>query len=360
MSVLKLRRDQVVVEEEPAVEIDKPFPLRKIDHDEIEGEITEVEATAVEIEEPRRGPRIRKHRTFFGHVRFWFNIAIVVVAVAAYPFMMVTGSDVGDRNVSSGIDRTRWTSPAAGGVVTLMEQHFNNLGWAKDAAEWSPMGRLTGKPAYQAAMAGSLGEFVKLTNNQLSVGGQEDPDLTAASRLISEDATGAQLRAARDALTSYDRRLKRRASAAASTPAQIIDQLALIDSWSVKHQTAVAKTAETRNGVLDNEAVSAVYGAKGAAVAAYTVLDTMHWPDASRVATQRSAALAAWKEAAEFHPMFVLNGSPDGSLFGNHAASMGFLLMKAQQTTSELADAVRAAPAPTPIIANAVAPGTFK
>jgi len=359
MSVLKLRRDMVVVEEEKAVEaeIDKPFPLRKIEPDEIEAEAHEIEP---DFEEHVATPRGRqyKRRSFFGHIRFWFNIAAVIVVVAAYPTMMVTGADVGDRNVSSTVDRTRWTSPWAGGVVTLTEQHFNNLGWAKDAATWSPMGRLTAKPAYQAAMAGALGEFVTLSNAQ---DGGQDADLTAAARLISEDATGAQLRAARDALNSYDRRLKRRASAASSTPAQIGEQLALIDSWAVKYQGEVGKMAETRNGPLDAEAARAVYRAKGAAVAAYTVLDTLHWPDAAKVATQRSAALAAWKEAAEFHPMFVLNGSPDGSLFGNHAASMGFLLMKAQKATADLADAVRAIqPPPQPIIANAVAPGTFK
>jgi hypothetical protein len=156
MSVLKLRRDMVVVEEEKAVEaeIDKPFPLRKIEPDEIEAEAHEIEPHFEEAADKPRG-RPRKHRTFFGHIRFWFNIAAAVVVVAAYPTMMITGSDVGDRNVSSTVDRTRWTSPWAGGVVTLMEQHFNHLGWAKDAATWSPMGRLTAKPAYQAAMAGA-------------------------------------------------------------------------------------------------------------------------------------------------------------------------------------------------------------
>lgn len=364
MSVLKLRRDMVVVEEEPAVvaEIDKPFPLRKIEPDaieadEIEAEVTEVEAHDYD-DEPRRRPRERKHRSFFGHIRFWFNIAAAVVVVTAYPAMMVTGSDVGDGNVTSKLDRTRWTAPWAGGVSSLMEQHMNDLGWAKDAATWSPMARLTGKPAYQSAMAGSLGEFVKLSNTQLSGGGQ-DQDLTAAARLISQDATGAQLRAARDALTSYDRRLKRRSAAIVSTQPQILEQLALIDTWAATYEVQVAKAAETRNGPIDNDATRAVYAAKGAAVAAYTVLDTQHWPDAAKVSAQRSAALAAWKEAAEFHPMFVLNGSPDGSLFGNHAASMGFLLMKAQKATADLAQAVRDAQPAPPIIANAVAPGTF-
>ena len=375
MSVLKLRRDMVVVEEEAAVEAavepraapgagadadtDRPFPLRRIEPDEIEVEATEVSEYEPEdlVAEPRE--RTRKRRTFFGHVRLWLNVAAALVVIAAYPTMMVTGSDVGDRNVTSTIDRTRWTSPWAGGVVTLMEQHFNQLGWAKDAATWSPMGQLTAKPAYQAAMAGALGEFVKLSNAQLSAEGQ-DLDLTAAARLLSEEANGAQLRAARDALANYDRRLKRRASAAASTSAQIGDQLALIDAWATKYQGEVGKAAETRNGPFDAEAARAVYRAKGAAVAAYTVLDTMHWADAAKVATERSAALAAWKEAAEFHPMFVLNGAPDGSLLGNHAASMGFLLMKAQKATADLAEAVRNTPPATPIIANAVAPGIFK
>src|SRR5690349_17096766 len=133
MSVLKLRRDMVVVEEEAAVEpsapaheaeTDRPFPLRRIEPDEIEVEATEVsEYEADEVAKPRG--RTRKRRTFFGHLRLWLNIAVAVVIVGAYPTMMITGSDVGDKNVTSRVDRTRWTSPWAGGVVTLTEQHFN-------------------------------------------------------------------------------------------------------------------------------------------------------------------------------------------------------------------------------------------
>lgn len=360
MSVLKLRRDMVVAEEEQAVEISTPFPLRKIDAAEVEVEV-EAEVTEIEFEEEAAAPGAARQKTFFGAVRLWSAIAAGIAVAGAYPAMMIAGSDVGDGNVSSVVDRTRWTSPAAGGVAMLMEKHFNDLGWAPDAESWTPMARLTAKPAYQSAMAGALSEFVTLTQAQLAAAGLADDDLTAASRLISADATSAQLRAGRDALLSYDRRMKRRASAVASTPAQIADQLGLINGWAGKSQTALAAAAqETEGGPLNTPATQAVYAAKGRGIAAYTVLDTMHWPDATRVATQRSAALAAWKDVAEFHPVFVLNGSPDGSLFGNHATSMGFLLSRAQKATDDFAAAVRATQPAIPIIANAVAPGTFK
>ena len=186
MSVLQLRRDMVVVEEEPAVESEsKPFPLRTI-----EAEVTDV----ADIEEDRPSSTTTKqerpHKSFFQHVRWWFNALIVVVAVGAYPAMIVADSDVGDRNVGAQSDRTRWTAPWAGSAATVLETHFNELGWAKDAPAWSPMARLTGKPAYQSAMAGSVGEFIVLANSQAIASGREDADLAAAARLVSAASTG--------------------------------------------------------------------------------------------------------------------------------------------------------------------------
>jgi hypothetical protein len=89
-------------------------------------------------------------------------------------------------------------------------------------------------------------------------------------------------------------------------------------------------------------------------------LDTMHWPEDAKAAAARNAALAAWKLAAEFHPLVVLNGSPDGSLFGNHSASMGFLLNQAQKATADykalVAAAIPASVPLTPAAAVAAAP----
>lgn len=337
MSVLKLRRDMVVVDEEPAAdtvaEIEKPFPLRKIEPetaDIIEGQLTEFS----EEDEAHEDERV--HKTFFQHVRFWFNATVIITAVGAYPAMVIASSDVGDRNVGSMVNRADWTAPWVGGVAALMEKHFNELGWAKDAPGWSPMARLTAKPAYQTAMAASLGDFIKLTNTQAVAINGADPDLEAASRLVSPSSTAIQLQAARDALINYDRRLRRRDVTSVSTQQHVAEQIALIASWSATSQEEIASSAKSVGGSpIDEEATRAVYSAKGRAIVAFTMLDSLQWPETPAAVKARAAALEAWKAAAQFHPLVVLNGDPDGSLFGNHATSMGFLLGQAQKATDD-------------------------
>jgi hypothetical protein len=337
----------VVVEDEPVVEIETPFPLRTI------------EATATEIDLPDNDADEVPRRSLFGAVRFWLKALAVAAVIAAYPAMVVFSSDVGDRNLSNHVDRTGWAAPWAGGAASLMERHFGELGWASDAPSWSPMARLTAKPAYQSAMAGSVGEFVVLANTQATAMEKGDPDLAAAARLITESSDGVQLRAARDALTNFDRRLRRRGNAFAFTGEQIGEQLALLDSWAVKSQAEIGKTAALLGGSpIDESATIAVYRAKGIAAAAFVFLDAMQWPDSPAAAAARTAALDAWKDAAEFRPMFVLNGSPDGSVFGNHAASMGFLIAQAQKATQAYLALVSSPPVAANVSAQ-TAPAAF-
>jgi hypothetical protein len=348
MSVLQLRRDMVVVEEEPAVEIETPFPLRTID-----AEVTDIE----EIDE---GHDERPRKSFFQVVRWWFNVAAVAIAILAYPAGIVMASDVGDSRITSMVDRTKWTAPWAGAAAVLMERHFGALGWASDSPSWAPMARLTGKPAFQTAMASAIGEFVGLVHTQVTAAGQDDPDLAAAARLVSASSTSVQLRAARDALVNYDRRMRRRSTAPSSTPAQLAGQLALIETWAAKSQTEIAASAAVLGGSpIDDEATRAVYAAKGRAMAAWVFLDTMQWSDNTKAAAARSTALEAWRTAAQFHPLVVLNGSPDGSLFGNHAVAMGFLVNQAQKATQDFIAAVEA-PAAAPGMANAAPMSVLK
>ncbi len=107
-------------------------------------------------------------------------------------------------------NRADWTAPWIGGVASLMEKHFDELGWASDAPGWSPMARLTAKPAYQKAMAGSLGDYITLMNTQAHRARPSTPILKPHPASISSEASANQLRAARDALTKYDRRMHRR------------------------------------------------------------------------------------------------------------------------------------------------------
>ena len=362
MSVLKLRRDMVVVDDEAtaakAGENDKPFPLRKIqpetaDEDVIEGELNDDHADDEAGEDEHHG------KTLFQHARFWFNAAVIVAGISAYPAMVIASSDVGDGDIGKTAMRSDWTAPWVGGASALLEKHFNDLGWAADAPAWSPMARLTAKPAYQAAMASSLGDFIKLENTQAIAANRADADLEAASRLISSGSTAVQLLAARDALNNYDRRLRRRDVSSVSTPAQVFEQLSLLSSWGEISQEEIAASAKSVGGnPFDEDATRAVYAAKGRAAVAFTVLDSLQWPETPAAAKAREEAMAAWKSAAQFHPLIVLNGDPDGSLFGNHATSMGFLIGQAQKATESFRASFAPASVPAVAAAPVVAPST--
>lgn len=363
MSVLKLRRDQVVVEDEPAAnavtEIDRPFPLRKRepeDADVIEAEVVDADEHEDEAEEA-----VAAHKTFGQHVRFWFNTVAIVALLGAYPVMTIASSDVGDRNLDGLLNRSDWAAPWVGGVATLMDEHYTQLGWASDAEAWEPMARLTAKPAYQSAMAASLGDVITLATTQAAASGHPDADLEAAARLLTQDSTGIQVRAARDALLNHDRRLRRRDTTTVLSPAQIGEELALMSTWAAASQEKLISSAETIGGSpMDEEATRAVYAAKGRAAVAYIMLDSLERPTSEAGSKARDGAMAAWKAVAEFHPLIVLNGDPDGSLFGNHPAAMSYLITRAEAATTAFAATVKVAAPPAPSAASPTqaAPGS--
>lgn len=338
MSVLKLRRDMVVVEEEgpertSEKESDKPFPLRRIEPETVD--VIEAELITPELDEAELAPLPRK--SFVQRVSFWLKATAIVAALGAYPAMVIAASDVGDGELSTLVDRSQWAAPWAGGAAVLMQDHFERLGWASDAQAWEPMARLTAKPAFQKAMAQSLGAVVALANSQAATGGQSDADLEAAARLLSAESTGVQLRAARDALVNYDRRLKRRDVRPGSTPDQLREQLGLVSSWAAESQAGlVASAASIGGNPMDEDATRAVYEAKGRAVVAYVMMEALDWPQSPEAVAARAKAVEAWRAVAEFHPLVVLNGDPDGSIFGNHPAAIGFLLTQAEAATAAL------------------------
>ncbi len=347
MTVLHLRRDMVVADE-PVVEIDRPLPLRTI----------EASATPVLEEDDDHPHENDDGRSLGEHVSFWLKTTAVLAALSVYPTFIVMASDVGDRDVASHVDRTQWAAPWAGAAAGLLEKHFDRLGWAADASAWAPMARLTAKPAYQSAMAGAVGEFITLAANRASETGHPDPDLSAAPRLVHTGSTGVQLRAARDALVNFDRTERRqdRQPTPSSAP-QARDQLDLIIGWADASARQIQQAADLPSGPIDTVATVAVYAAKGRAQAAYVFLETMEWPREAAAVTARTKALAAWKAAAEFHPLIVLAGSPEGSILGNHAVSMGYLIEQARSATAAYAALLQpSAPASAPETASTAAP----
>lgn len=360
MSVLKLRRDMVVVEDERETqtvsESDRPFPLRKLDveaEDIVEGHTSEVE------DEADAHAHVDPPKTFLEHVRFWFNAAAIMALLGAYPALTIASSDVGDRDFENLVNRAEWSSPLMGGAATLMEQHFDQLGWASDAEPWEPMARLTAKPAYQAAMADALGDVIRLANTQAIAAGHPDADLDAAARLVKEDSTGIQLRAARDALVNHDRRLRRRDALVELSPKEALEQIALIGNWAAASQQQIITSASSIGGSpMDEEATRAVYAAKGRAAIAFLTLDSMKWRETPGITKARNTAMAAWREVAKFHPLIVFNGDPDGSVFGNHPAAISFLIGRAETATQAFEAAVRAAAPAAPAVAPAAGAST--
>ena len=350
MSVLKLRRDMVVVDEGPVrsseKESDKPFPLRRIEAEP--DDVIEAELVAPEAEDADAAHA--QPKTFFQQVGFWLKATAIVAVLGAYPAMVVAASDVGDRDLSTLVDRSQWAAPWAGGASVLMQKHFEQLGWASDAEAWEPMARLTAKPAYQKAMAQSLGAMIALANSQAVADGRADLDLEAAASLVSADSSGVQMRAARDALVNYDRSMKRRDVEFATTPAHLAGQLGLASGWAAESQTALVASANSIGGnPMDEDATRAVYSAKGRAVVAFVMLEALDWPQASATVAARAKAIEAWKSVAEFHPLVVLNGDPDGSVFGNHPAAISFLLTQAQAATDALMATLPVAKAVEPV-----------
>ncbi len=319
MSVLHLRRDMVVAEE-PVVEIETPFPLVAVE-----------DRPGARASNDQTGKPKKSFARRVGSTVRWF---VLIGLLAVYPALIVLSSDVGDREIDGLVDRTQWSAPWAGGAATVLEHHYRHLGWATDAPSWAPLGVLTAKPAFQAALAESVGEYVSLVARQASARGAPDTDLEAAARLLNANTTGVQLRAARDALVGYDGRVRARSGEPATRPVDLDARFSLIQQWAERSQTELVMTASMVGGSpWDEAATRTVYAAKGRAQAAYLFLDTIAWPDDSRALAARSEALAAWKAAAQFRPVFVFNGAPDAALFGNHASSMSFLTAQAMAKT---------------------------
>jgi hypothetical protein len=346
-------RDRRATEDEDIVEIEAPLPipLRRYE------EPVEIEARIV-IDDHDDDHDDR--RTFGEIVTGWGRGLLIAAALAAYPVLVVMSSDVGGRDIAGATDRTQWSAQWAGAAATVMERHFSEFGWASDAPAWAPMARLTAKPAYQSALAGAMGDYITLRSQQEAAAGRSDADLEAASRLATTASTGVQLRAARDALVAHDRRVRRRDEAVVLQPSEISAQLGLFEGWAAASQTEIATANSVLGGSpVDEIATQAVYRAKARALSAFVFLDAMQWPENAEAAAARTRALEAWKNAAVFNPLLVLNGSPDGSVFGNHPASMGFMINQAQLATAEyraLVDAMAPPAVAEPAVAAGPAP----
>ena len=318
-----------------------------------------LEARVASGSELPAGPKVRKielKRFKNPGRRLWIALACLV-AVGFYPAMMVVSSQVGDRNLSGIVDQTRWTSRWAGSAAGLIERQYTDLGWTPDAHWLSPAAHLTAKPAFQQALSSAVGEYVALMAEMSGEASAEgsDRDLIAASRLNTASSNVAQLHAGRQALVSYDRR-QRRGGGADRLADKQARQIELIRIWALEGRRDIARlTDRSPPGVVSRDATVAVYSAKARAQAAFVFLEAMEISQDADLTDARRRALEAWGDAARFRPLLVLNGSSEGSVWGNHAVSMGFLLVEAESATADLLASFRSREGEAMIVSSAEA-----
>lgn len=268
--------------------------------------------------------------------------ALILAGVLVYWAMALFAHKIDDDLDFPQNIRQTWSSPWAGVSASILEREYSRNGWAPSAADWTPAARLTAKPAWQTALAEAFGANAGLAAQQAeAVEGEPDADLATAARLLIGSVNPSELRAAREALLSYDGRVRRHRVSGDVTAEQFAERLMLMASWSQASSRELMDVFHTADGwPLDDHAVVSIYRARARAYAAHRLISAMdaHYRDDVRV--YREAALNAWARAATFSPLIVMNGAPDSMVFTSHAAAMRALLLEAEEATIAYAEAL--------------------
>ena len=129
-----------------------------------------------------------------------------------------------------------------------------------------------------------------------------------------------------------------RVETAMSDADQIVGQLSLFVKWAEASSEELRSVHLLASGwPLDDDSVVAFYRARARGYLAHRLIDAMDLSGA-HASPGRAAALSAWRRVAEFEPLFVMNGSPDGVLFTSHAAAMNLRLADAIAATRAYMD----------------------
>lgn len=298
MSVLQFSRKSEVIAEEPVVtEVEKPVPIK---------------IRSVEILKTSRIPR------FFRNCLIAFLAAVLLLA---YPLLVLHANKISDELSFPESINQNWSSPWAGVGTKLLEREVATHEWISDAPAWSPQARLTAMPAYQMAIIHAVGDFSELVNLQLGNG--LESDLNSVALLLSRDVSADQIRAASEALTSYDGGVRLRRYDDTLTAQRYAQRLELMLSWLRQSSFELANIANNAQGLpFDKRATEAVYRAKARAYVAHRFLSYMNAPVGLSIKNEHSDSLNTLARAAKFRPFIVLNGKADGMFFASHPAAL--------------------------------------
>ncbi len=318
MSVLQFsRKSEVIAEEPPVVEIEKPIPLK---------------TRTVEALKPSKLPKI---------IRNYLIVAFVVLAVLAYPIMIFQSNKIGDELSFPESINQNWSSPWAGVGTKLLEREVDKNGWVPGAHAWMPQSRLTAMPVYQNSIAYAIGDFAELVNYQ--IGGDSDSDLNTIALLLSQDITTDEIYAAIEGLSSYDGGVRLHRYNDTLTAQRYAERVSLMASWLRQSSSELSSivNAEDRK-TFDRAATEAVYRAKARAYMAHRFLSFMQAPVGLSIKNEHSDALVQLEKVARFSPLFVVNGNADGMLFSSHPATLNHFVDGAEAELQKVVKTVEA------------------
>ena len=272
----------------------------------------------------------------------WIAPVIIASLFAVYWLLTLLSNKIDDDLTFPENVRQTWSSPWAGVSASILGREYEVNGWSPSAAEWTPSARLTAKPTWQTALAESLGAHAGLAAQQAeSTEGEVDADLSTASRLLTGSVNPSELRAAREALLSYDGRVRRHTISGAVSAEHFAERLVLMADWAKSSNRELMDVFHTADGFpLDDHAVVSVYRARARAYVSHRLISAMDTHYRDEIQPYREAALRSWARAAEFSPLFIINGAPDSMFFTSHAASMRALLLEANEATLAYASAL--------------------
>ncbi|WP_300381750.1 hypothetical protein [Henriciella sp.] len=279
------------------------------------------------------------------------QVLAILLLLGIYPALVITSHEINDDPIVLSA-KTPWASPETGVAMTLIGREVEGPGWASDRSAWHPQARLTGLPAWQASIAESLSQYSGLmaVNAQTS-GGNADPDLSAAARLLSPDPGLEQiprLMAAAEALARYEGRLERNLAANTSTLENVIAELNLFAAWADASYERLGERIGTRDGWPASDGdIEAFFEARARAQVASQLLGAS-LAAAPEIAVQPSVMdqldriEASWRRAATLDPLLVSSQSGNARLMADHLAMMAYHLRQASDATKALATSLHA------------------
>lgn len=321
---------------------------------------------AAYLEEAEPSPFMERMSRVWQRLIFSLKALIVLTLVGGYPAMMAASHKVNASDVVLS-QAAPWASPEAGTALTLIGRELTGAGWADDRPGWHPAARLVALPAWQEGLISALSEHTALMASLTPTeGGQADPDLNAAARLLApaSDTEGEpRLNAAAEALQRYDGRLMR-GLVNAPRGADVLDaELLLMSGWA---RDAADRLRENANQATrwpaSRSDIEAIYLARAKAhVARQMLMATLNnEPELiqSREAVEaRDRALNAWRKAARFNPVFISSQAGTGRFLSDHPAVMVYYMNDAEAAMRGLRAAIsQQGDAPQAIADNANAP----